>query len=133
MKSKYFSKRAIRGLNRIGDILIPGNERMPAFSNYSCIDHVDDLVHYAPQDDIKDLGMVLTFFSFLPHALMKWIVLKMSQGTMYNGSIGTLLRQLNMGIRGLVFSLYYSEKPGNDYKAANPTDLVGFTVNKVSD
>ena len=132
MKSKYLNGRAILGLNRIGDLIIPGNARMPSFSNYGCVDHIDDLVHYAPHEDIKDLGLVLSVFSFLPDSILNWMVQKMSQGTKYRGSIGVLLRQLNMGIRGLVFSLYYSEKPGNDYKETNPTELIGFTVNKVS-
>ena len=131
MASKYLSKSAIKGLTRIGDILIPGNDEFPSFSSYMCMDHIDDLVGFAPGDDIKDLGMVLGILSFMPRGILTWLVKTMSKSHKNTGPLGTVLRQLNMGIRGLIFSLYYSEKPGNNYKDKNPTALIGFTLNKV--
>lgn len=95
------------------------------------MDHIDDLVAFAPEDDIKDLGMVLGIFSFLPKGLLVWIVKKMANAHKNHGPAGNLLRQLNMGIRGIVFSLYYSEKPGVSYTGKNPDALIGFTLNKV--
>lgn len=131
MTSQYFNNRSIKGLNRIGDILIPGNSEYPSFSAYLCTDHIDDLVAYAPKDDIKDLGLVLILFSFLPFSTLKWLVKKMAAAHKKDGALDNLFRQLNMGIRGIVFSLYYSEKPGNNYQGKNPTEMIGFTVNKV--
>jgi len=131
MASTYLSKRAIKGLTRIGDILIPGNDEFPSFSEYMCMDHIDGLVSYAPADDINDLGMVLGILSIMPKSILNWLVKKMAIAHKNQGPAGTLLRQLNMGIRGIVFSLYYSEKPGISYKAKNPTELIGFTLNKV--
>ena len=132
MTSKYLSKSALKGLKKVGDILIPGNDEFPSFSAYMCLDHIDDLVSYAPADDIKDLGMVLTIFAFLPKRTLKWLIKMMSNAHKYQGATGTLLRQLNVGIRGIVFSLYYSEKPGLKYKNKNPTEMIGFTLNKVT-
>ena len=132
MKSHYFGNRAIKGLKRIGNILIPGNDEFPSFSDYQCMDHIDDLAAYAPKDDIKDLGMVLSILSFLPESALIFLVKKMATAHRNNGPLGTLLRQLNLGIRGIVFSLYYSEKPGHNFKAINPTERIGFTLNKVT-
>jgi len=131
MNSTYFSKRAIKGLTRIGDILIPGSEEFPSFSAFECMDHIDDVLAFAPADDIKDLGMVLGIFSLLPKNILTWLVKQMANAHKNNGPAGNLLRQLNMGIRGIVFSLYYSEKPGFSYKGKNPDALIGFTLNKV--
>ena len=131
MASKILSKSAAKGLTRIGDILIPGDEELPSFSEYMCMEHIDDLVHYAPDDDIKDLGMVLSILSVFPKRILVWLVKKMANAHKNHGPAGTLLRQLNMGIRGIVFSLYYSEKPGADYDGKNPNELIGFTLNKV--
>lgn len=131
MESKYLSKSAIKGLTRIGDILIPGNDEFPSFSAFMCMDHIDGLVAYAPADDIQDLGMVLGILAVMPKGVLVWLVKTMSNAHKNNGPLGTLFRQLNMGIRGIVFSLYYSEKPGINYKATNPTELIGFTLNKV--
>lgn len=131
MASTYLSKSAIKGLTRIGDILIPGNDEFPSFSAFMCMDHIDDLVSYAPKDDINDLGMVLGILSFMPQSILKWLVKMMANAHKNQGPFGTLLRQLNMGIRGIVFSLYYSEKPGINYQGKNPDEMIGFTLNKV--
>jgi hypothetical protein len=131
MDSRYLNKRAIKGLNRIGDILIPGQGDFPSFSAYQCVEHIDDLVEFAPSADIKDLGLVLSMLSFLPAITLKWLVNKMASAHKDDSILGSLFRQLNMGIRGIVFSLYYSAKPGTKYHGMNPTEMVGFKVNKV--
>jgi len=129
--STFLSKRAIKGLTRIGDILIPGDDRFPSFSGYLCMDHIDDLVGYAPESDVKDLNMILAIYSMLPKGLLRWLVRLMANSHTNTGFTGSLLRQLNIGIRGIVFSLYYSEKPGANYQGENPTEMIGFTLNKV--
>ncbi len=131
MKSQYLSDSAIKGLLKVGDILIPGDDEFPSFSEYGCIEHIDDVVAFAPAGDIKDLGMVLGILSALPKSMLLWLVRKMATSHTNDGPLGPLLRQLNMGIRGIVFSLYYSEKPGSSYKGKNPTEMIGFTLNKV--
>jgi hypothetical protein len=131
MASTYLSNSAIKGLTRIGDILIPGNDEFPSFSAFMCMDHIDGLVSYAPADDIKDLGMVLSILSIMPKFKLKWLVKIMANSHKNTGPLGTLLRQLNTGIRGIVFSLYYSDKPGINYKGKNPDEMIGFTLNKV--
>ena len=133
MASKYLNNRALIGLARIGDILIPGNSQYPSFSQYHCLDHIDDVLTYAPSDDVSDLKMVLSIFSYLPGRTLQWIVKKMSAAHQKTGSMSLLFRQLNMGIRGIVFSLYYSEKPGKEYQSKNPTEMIGFTLNKIQD
>ena len=64
MASTYLSNSAIKGLTRIGDILVPGNDEFPSFSAFMCMDHIDGLVSYAPADDIKDPrhGLRYTFY-----------------------------------------------------------------------
>ena len=112
-------------------VLIPGDDEFPSFSAFMCMHHIDDLVAHAPSDDINDLGMVLGILSIMPRGVLVWLVKTMSNAHNNHGPLGTLFRQLNMGIRGIVFSLYYSEKPGINYKATNPTEMIGFTLNKV--
>jgi hypothetical protein len=131
MNSRYLSRSAINGLKRIGNLLIPGKGVFPSFTEYQCIDHIDDLLRYAPPGDVKDLNLVLGILSYLPKNILEWVVRKISRAHNQKGAIGTLLRQLNMGIRGIVFSLYYSEKPGKNYSGKNPSEMIGFTVNKV--
>lgn len=120
-------------MNRIGDILVPGGNGFPSFSEYNCAEHVDDLLAYAPADDVKDLGMALILLNFLPGFLLVKLVKTLAASPQNQGPLGTVLRQLNMGIRGIVFSLYYSEKPGTGYSGKDPEKMIGFSLNRVRD
>ena len=133
MKSEYFNHAALKGLNRIGDILVPGNDDFPSFSEYNCIEHIDDLLAYAPREDVKDLEMVLMLLSYMPKFLLLILVKSLAKAPDKKGGMGVLFRQLNLGIRGIVFSLYYSEKPGREYKGTDPEKLIGFSLNRVRD
>jgi len=42
-----------------------------------------------------------------------------------------LLRLGNLGIRGIVFTLYYSSKTIPDYKDKRIHEIIGYNVNKV--
>ncbi len=133
MKSEYFNQAALKGLNRIGDILVPGEDDFPSFSEYNCIEHVDDLLAFAPPEDVKDLGMVLAILNYFPRSLLLYLVKSLAQAPDKKGGLGVLFRQLNLGIRGIVFSLYYSEKPGAGYSGPDPEKLIGFSLNRVRD
>jgi len=131
MKSKYLSKSALKSLGRIGDLLIPGDDTFPSFTAYQCLEHIDELVTYVPDDDRQSLNMVLGILAPMPDAVLRWLIKKMATSQGNNGLLGDVYRQLNMGIRGIVFSLYYSEKPGTNYQGKNPSELIGFKLNKV--
>ena len=131
MNSKYLSNSALKSLGRIGDLLIPGDSAFPSFTAYGFLDHIDDLVAYVPEDDRSSLNMVLAILSPMPDSVLNWLIKKMATAHQNTGPLGDVFRQLNMGIRGIVFSLYYSEKPGEAYLGENPTEMIGFKLNKV--
>lgn len=130
--SQYFSNRALKGLNRIGDILVPRNGEFPSFSEFCGANHIDDIVAYAPASDIKDLGLLLAILSFMPTFVLRWIAGKMETSQQNDGPLGFIFRQLDFGLRGLVFSCYYSTKP-TTYQGKAPLDLIGFEVTRVED
>lgn len=130
MKSDYFSKDALKAINKIGDLLIPGSDEFPSFSTYGCVERIDDLLAYAMVDDVKTLNTVLGILNAMPTIFISGLVKWMSKAHKNNGPIGDLLRQLNMGLRGIVFSLYYSDKAGSGYSGPSPTSLIGFDIRK---
>ena len=133
MQSNYFSQRGLKGLNRIGDILLPGDGEMPSFSAYGGLENVDDLVAYAPPEDISLLNTVLAVLSFLPAGMLRWLVGKMSAVTpAETGVMAPLYRQLNIGLRGILFSLYYGEKAGSGYTGQDPLAVIGYEINRVA-
>ena len=133
MKSSCFSKRALKTLNRIGDIYIPRNGEFPSFSEYGGIEHIDKLAGYAPVDDIGDLNMLLGVLGFMPGFVLRFIVHLCAKSPDSNSPISPLLRQLNLAFRGLIFGCYYAERPGSNYNGKDPVELINFSINRVTD
>lgn len=133
MTSKYLSKSALKALNRIGDIMIPANGELPSFSEHGGLEHIDELVSYAPADDIKDLNLLLSILSFMPTFVLVWLIGKLETAHANNGPLGSLFRMLDFGLRGLVLSCYYTENAGTSYKGSKPLDVIGYSVTRLED
>lgn len=133
MQSNYFKPAALNGLNRIGDIFIPGSDDLPSFSEFGGIEYVDDVIAYAPEEDIASLNLVLGIFSFLPAGILRWVADQMVAASHKDGELAALLRQLNIGLKGILFSCYYSGKGGSGYNGKNPLEVIGYQVNRVDD
>jgi len=123
--------RAKKALIRIGDIICPENEDFPSYSTLGAIEYVDSMVIYAPENDIKDLNLLLSILSFTPKALLQWIIYRMSNTGEASGFIPTTFRQLNFGFRGLIFSSYYCGKRPQGYKGKLPSELIKFSINRI--
>ncbi len=127
------SPRAKHALSRIGYILLPKNGDFPSFSETGAIEHLDGLTEFDPAGDISDLSMVLSILSFMPEFVLKWLVNKMETSQDSEGFLGPIFRQLDFGLRGLIFSCYYSGKMGSGFKGKNPLDVIGFEIKRVED
>lgn len=128
-----FSNQAIKGMKKIGDFFLPGNDEFPSYSEAGGTYKLNDMVQYAPEDDIKALNLVLIIFSFLPKFMLKWIVDQMSKYTenKKDGLIPTTFRQLDFGVRGLLYATYYDEFTNPDYKGKTPKELIDYFPNRV--
>ena len=133
MPSKYFNPSAVQGLNRIGDQLIPNNGEFPAFSESGAAQHVDDLLSYAPQEDVSLLNMVLGVVRLLPTSTLSWLMRRMESSQQDESSLGGLFRQLNMGLRGIIFSLYYGGKAEAGESGKTPLEVIGYDLKRVED
>lgn len=127
------SPGAKKTLLRIGDILLPKNGEFPSFSETGSIGHIDELTAYAPEGDIKDLSMALSILSIMPDFVLRWLAGKMESSQNSNGILSPIFRQLAFGLRGLIFSCYYSEKMGVSFKGKKPLDVIGFEIMRVED
>lgn len=130
-----FSNRAIKGICKLGDIFLPENGEFPKYSDVAGTHRLNDLVEYAPKDDFQSLNLVLIIFSFLPNFILKMIANKMVSAMTDPGEniILTTFRQMNMGIRGLLYSTYYSELTNPNYKGKTPLQVMDYTINRVVD
>lgn len=117
-----------KALNKIGDIYCPGVQNLPSFSQLGCVEHADRLVAELPAQDLKDLKLLLLIFSFLPAAFLKSFFWLLETRISWPGVIGTNLRKIRFGLRGLSFALYYSGLHGADYQGPTPPDIIGYEV-----
>ena len=62
MTSKYLSTRQVKGILKVGDIIIPGDEELPKFSETDFLIHIDRIMDYMSKDDLNGFRFLMTFF-----------------------------------------------------------------------
>ena len=132
--SKLVSKAAVRGIVRLGNILIPGDgDQMPSYEEYGGYEHIDDLLEHAPPSDIGDLGLLLSILSIMPKFVLVWLVNNMAASHSKGNGLWVLMRQLDMGIRGIVLSTYYTEKGGASFSGKPPLEGIDYSITRMED
>lgn len=133
--ANFFSTRATKGLLKVGDIYCPKNGEFPSFKEAAGTAYLNNLAVNVPADDFSSLSMVLAIFSFLPGGILKWIITMCTnaQKDPSDGMLPSLLRQLNIGLRGLCYSIYYSEFTNPNYTGKKPLDVLEYKLNRVVD
>ena len=114
MASKYFTPAQLRVINRIGDIIAPGDDVLPRFSECGLAGQVDRMVGYLPPSDIDSLRLLTNVLRFSPDFAIRLLLKLTSLDRHFPRSIGAGLRKLDIGLRGITLSLYYSflDDPG---------------------
>lgn len=125
VKSEFLSKREIKGLMKLGDVICPKNDEFPSFSELGCIEYVDEAVGSLDPYDRNDLKLFLKVASLLPKFMIKFVMIIINRPFM------ALLRMGNIGIKGIIYSLYYSGKQGSNYKGKPIFDIIKYEVNAV--
>lgn len=116
-------------LNRLGNVLCPAHGDHPSFKELDVVYHADIVLNELPEGDLKDLKLLLLVLFFMPAPLMRLMMVTLEKMKEMNGELGTLVRMLLFGLRGLTFALYYSglRGPGATAKRT-PVDVVGYSV-----
>ncbi len=123
--SRFFGPRELAALARLGDLMLPGDAEFPSFSQMGCVAFIDDLLRFMDPKDRDDLRTLLTVLSVLPSPLLR-AFLRLCQ-TRWT----PLLRMIELGLKGLVMSLYYSNKTAPRYTGRTPFDVIGFTLRRL--
>jgi acyl-CoA reductase-like NAD-dependent aldehyde dehydrogenase len=124
--SKYFSPRQLMGLAKAGDVILPGTRRSPSFSETGCIEYVDRMAAYLSPDDVSDLQTLLTLFRWTPRWAIRRVLALCSRNGRFPGVIGSTLRKLDIGIKGAITSLYYSNLHTDDFTGEPVHDVIGW-------
>lgn len=111
MTSKYLNKRQMSGFLKLADIMLPGYENLPRFSDTGFEVYLDEILEGAPDQDRTDLLMLFSVFYFTPKIFIK-LLLNLSEKDDRGPLFWQInMRKLNIGLKGIVFSLYYSRLP----------------------
>lgn len=129
--SELLSKSALKAISKIGDIMLPKHGEFPSYSELGGIEHIDTILRYAPESDIKDLNRVLSILSVMPNFVLKWLINKMSKSHDQDGGLSNILRQLDFGLKGIILSTYYSENVGSGYKGKTPLEIIGYSIKRI--
>ena len=126
--SKYFSQGQLAGLLRAGDVILPGTDVSPAFSKLGCIDHVDRMAAYLTDRDLGGLRTLLAVVRYAPTWLIRLVLAAAEKNDRFPGPLGTALRTIDIGLRGMLMSLYYSNLTGEGYRDRPVFDVIGWNA-----
>ncbi len=98
-----------RGLRRLGDVVIPGDGDLVSFSQAGVSGDIDRLLPYMHEADRSSLLMLLSVCAWLPRPAIRAIVALASGWRRAPGFAAGILRMANIGIKGVVHSLYWSD------------------------
>lgn len=107
--SKHLSDTQMRGLAKVGDVVVPGDDLLPSFTASGAPDHVDRMLDHMTDFDRDGVKLLLTVFRFLPGFLIAAILTLAGRDKSFPGPLGAACRMVNIGIKGVVLSLYYSD------------------------
>lgn len=107
--SQWLSPKATRGLEKAGDALVPGTEGLPSFSASGLIRDADRVLNFLPEADRKGLLELAEVFASLPRWAIAALLWLAGHADRFPDFLGSLLRQLDLGVKGFLYTLYYSD------------------------
>lgn len=107
--SRHLSPRQLKGLCKIGDILVCGDEHLVSFSKSGQVSHIDRILDYISPQDLNDFKLLMWVFSWLPQSLLLVLWTVIDSSNQWPRWFGSTARLLRIGVKGMVLSLYYFE------------------------
>lgn len=107
--SRHLNPTQLRGLAKVGDVLIPGDEDLPSFSRSGAIAHVDRMLDYMNASDRDGIKAALWILRFAPRFKIRSILALTEMQRHMPEPLARVCRMLNVGLKGVVMTLYYSD------------------------
>lgn len=126
--SEYFTLTQLEAIVRLGDIIVPANGPFPSFSETGCIEHIDTVMAPAHEEDLKALGMLLIVLRYTPKLFIRWLLDLMGKAESMPSWLAPPFRLLNVSLKGIVFSLYYSNLTRDSYVGPRPFNAIDYEL-----
>lgn len=107
--SRHLSAAQMRGLAKVGDLVVPGDDLLPKFTESGSLQEVDRMLDHMSPFDRDGVKLLLTIFCWLPRFVGSAILWVSEHDRSLPGPLGAACRMINLGIKGVVMSLYYSD------------------------
>lgn len=107
--SRHLNAAQMRGLAKVGDLVVPGDDVMPSFTQSGSLAEVDRMLDHMTDFDRDGVKLLLTLFCWLPRFVGSAILWVSEHDRSLPGPLGAACRMVNLGIKGVVMSLYYSD------------------------
>lgn len=129
--SAYFNAMQLRALIRLGNLMLPRSGDYPSFEELGCIEHIDEIAAFIPAVDLEDLKRLLTLLALMPLPALRGLLRTMQNPDPWPQAVAATLRQMDMGLRGIIMSLYYSGRKGSAYQGPTPLELMGVEIVRI--
>jgi hypothetical protein len=129
MTSKYLSQRELKGFLKLADILVPGDGELPKFSNTNFINFIDLVLEEVNDADLGDLKLLFGLLFFMPKFLIHWFILFVENFQVGPDFLKGNLAKIELGLKGIIYSLYYSRLPGPNADGDKIFKVLGWETN----
>ena len=117
--SAHFNGVQLKSLERVGNLYIPGNGNLPAFSETGCLQHVDVVLDEVDPGDVQLLGILLLVLRWMPAFIIEFLLTLMDQHDRCPEWMAGPLRLISLALKGITMSLYYSGLQGSQQASQN--------------
>jgi hypothetical protein len=107
--SKHLNASQLSAINKVGDVMIPGAQGFPRFSDAGVVSQVDRLLDHMPEGDRNDLKLLLTILAYLPRPFVAVLLHFLEWAPRIPAPLGPTLRLIRLGLRGIIMSLYFAD------------------------
>jgi hypothetical protein len=106
-------KGHLKGLEKLGRVVMPPDTDFPSFHEIQAEKYVNRMVDYMYEDDLSAILIILKMFSIMPLFKIRWIMSLIETGSKWKGMTGAPFRMLQIALKGLIFTVYYSDMTEN--------------------
>jgi len=103
------TKSQIAGLHKLGKVVLADYPGFPAFNQTEPEKYINRMVDYMYTDDRQAILVILSLFSVLPLFVIRWKLSFIDLAAKWKGMPGVPFRMLQIALKGLIFTLYYSD------------------------
>lgn len=102
-------KSHIKGIYKLGKAIMIDHPGFLTFEAIKPETYINRMIDYMYDDDRQALLILLSLFSVLPVFVIRWKLSFIDWAAKWNGLPGAAFRMLQIALKGMVFTLYYSD------------------------